>query len=103
MLKDERDFLQKEVYKLRLEKEILEQAADLIKKEPGINPIILTNREKAQVLDALYSKYSVTELLQSLHLSKSSYYYHKKRLVLPDKYSKERSLIVELFPGNKGR
>ena len=32
VLEDERDFLQKEVYKLRLEKEILEQAADLIKK-----------------------------------------------------------------------
>ncbi len=34
-LKEERDFLQKEVYKLRLEKEILEQATDLIKKSPA--------------------------------------------------------------------
>lgn len=102
-LKEERDFLQKEVYKLRLEKEILEQATDLIKKEPGINPIILTNKEKAQVIDALCSKYSVTELLQCLHLSKSSYYYHRKQLSLPDKYLKERSLIVKLFHGNKGR
>lgn len=55
------------------------------------------------MIDALNSKYSVTELLQSLHLSKSSYYYHKKQLSLPVKYLKERSLIVELFRGNKGR
>lgn len=78
LLKEERDFLQQEVYKLRLAKEILEQAADLIKKEPGIDPIILTNKEKAQVIDALCSKYSVTEMLRSLGLSQSSYYYHKK-------------------------
>lgn len=102
-LKEERDILQREVYKLRLEKEILEQASDLIKKESGINPIILTNKEKTQVIDALCSKYSVIELLKILDLSKSSYYYHKKQLADPGKYSKERSLIVQLFHDNKGR
>lgn len=102
-LKEEKECLQREVYKLRLEKEILEQASDLIKKDPGINPIILTNKEKTQVIDALCSKYSIVELLRLLDLSKSSYYYHKKQLMAPDKYSQERSLIVELFHGNKGR
>ncbi|MBO6383959.1 IS3 family transposase [Enterococcus casseliflavus] len=103
LLKEERDILQREVYKLRLEKEILEQASDLIKKEPGIDPIILTNKEKTQVIDALCSKYSVIELLRILDLPKSSYYYHRKQLAIPDKYLKERSLIVQLFHDNKVR
>lgn len=103
LLKDERDILQREVYKLRIEKEILEQASDLIKKEPGIDPIILTNKEKTQLIDALCSKYSIIELLRILDLPKSSYYYHRKQLATTDKYLKERSLIVQLFHDNKGR
>ena len=49
-LNSEVDNLQKQVYQLRMEKEILERAAVLIKKEAGINPINLINREKTSWL-----------------------------------------------------
>lgn len=61
---------------------------------------MLTNKEKAQVIDGLCSNYSVTNLLLNLGLFKSSYYYPKK-LSLPDKYLKERSLIMDCLTGIK--
>jgi len=47
------DELQKEVYRLQLERDILEKAAEIIKKDQGISLTKLTNREKAIVINAL--------------------------------------------------
>ena len=65
--------LEHDVYKLQLERDVLEKAGDILKKEKGISLDKLTNREKVFLIDALRSKYKLNELLPVLRLSKSSY------------------------------
>ena len=67
--------LQKDVYRLQMEKDILEKAGEILKKAEGINPQNLSNRDKTLVIDALKDKYRIKDLLSLLRLSKSSFYY----------------------------
>lgn len=60
--------LQKDIYKLQLERDILEKAGEILKKGRGINLKTLTNREKAVLIDALRDKYRLNELLTQFHL-----------------------------------
>ena len=53
--------LENDVYKLQLERDILEKAGDILKKEEGINLDQLTNREKVFLIDALRNKYKLNE------------------------------------------
>ncbi len=89
--------LQKEVYRLQLEKDVLEMAAEIIKKDPGISPQNLSNKEKTIMIDALMTKYKLIELLTILEISKSSYYYQKRALLLPSKYLSVTTLIKDIF------
>lgn len=95
--------LQDEVYKLQLEKDILTKAAELIKKDNGINIDLLTNKEKTIIIDALRKTYKLVELLISLKISKSSYEYNHKVLTSVDKYYNLRNKIRELFIENVKR
>src|SRR5690554_4294755 len=56
------DELKKEVYRLRIERDILEKAAEIIKKDEGISLKTLSNREKAMVINALREKYLLKDL-----------------------------------------
>ena len=51
--------LENDVYKLQLERDVLEKAGDILKKEEGINLDQLTNREKVFLIDALRNKYKL--------------------------------------------
>ena len=87
LLKEVED-LQKQVHQLQLEKALLEGAAELLKKEKTI------------LIDALRNQFTLKELLQQLQLPKSSYFYQKQALEKPDKYYKERQLIITIFNHN---
>jgi putative transposase len=89
--------LEKQVQRLQIEKEVLEKAAEVIKKDEGVNLKNLTNHEKAIVIGALRSKYSLKTLLEIFHMAKSSYCYQKKVLKAPDKYAKVREKIKQAF------
>lgn len=102
-LKKQAQELQDEVYKLQLEKDILTKAAELIKKDNGINIDLLTNKEKTIIIDALRNTYKLKELLISLKISKSSYEYNHKVLMSADKYYDLRNKIKELFIQNLRR
>lgn len=102
-LNSEIDNLQKQVYQLRMEKEILERTSVLLKKEAGINPINLTNREKTILVDALRADFPLKTLFQQLKLVKSNYFYHRKQLALPDKYEEKRTLLTDIFQENDAR
>ena len=95
--------LERDVHKLQLERDVLEKAGDLLKKEKGINLDILTNREKVFLIDALRSNYNFKELLSTLNLPKSSYYYQIQCIKREDKYKEIRAKVKELFINNKGR
>lgn len=92
--------LEQQIHHLQLEHDILTQANDLIKKDPGINFLTLKNREKTQVVDALKDIYSLPELLVTLNLARSSYFYHRNRLRLSDKYENVRDVITDIFDKN---
>ncbi|XME04371.1 IS3 family transposase [Lachnospiraceae bacterium C1.1] len=94
--------LQQQIYRLQLEKDVLEKAAEIIKKDQGISLIKLTNKEKAIVIDALREKYTVKELLSVFHMAKSSYCYQSSAIKKPDKYKKEREAIRKSFSDSKG-
>ena len=90
-LQRELDDLQERVHKLQLEHDILLKANELLRKDQGINLRDLTNREKTLLIDALKASYRVVELLQALSMPRSSYFYHRTRLKLPDRYQEVRS------------
>ena len=102
-LLSEIDRLKRQIRKLKLEKDILEGAVELIKKDPGIDLKSLANREKAILVDALKNEYSLNALLGYLGMARSSYFYHRKVAALPDKYEELRRRIIELFHENRER
>lgn len=96
-LKKQQEELERRNYQLRLENDILEKAAEILKKDPGINLTALTNREKAVLVDALNGKYRLQELLTRLCIPKSSYYYQEKRIHAEDPYADLRAKICDIF------
>ena len=95
-LAKERDILKQEVHRLQLEKDILEKASEIIKKEQGVSISTLTNREKAIVINALRSRYSLKELLELLKMAKSSYCY-QVMAITTDKYQYLGLEIQKIF------
>lgn len=92
--------LQKDVYHLQMQKDILEKAGEILKKDRGINLNELSNREKAVLIDAVRNKYRLKELLIELKISKSSYCYRESSLQKPDKYILLREQITKIFIEN---
>lgn len=79
-----------------MEKDILEKAAELLKKEKGIDINHLTNKEKTIIINALKTHYKLKELLTILKISKSSYFYSVKALSI-DKYQDVKIKIKDIF------
>lgn len=109
-LSDERDeltrkiaVLQKQLHELQLEHDILKKANEILKKDQGISPQNLTNREKTLLIDALRPTYHLSALLDQLHAARSSYFYHRACLRMPEKYAELRQSIIEVFDANKKR
>ena len=91
--------LKSKLAEAKLEYDILEKAAELLKKINGININTLKNREKAIVINALREKYKLAKLLKSLKMTKSSYEYQVKALQY-DKYKELRIEIRIIFDEN---
>lgn len=92
--------LEQQLHRQQLEQDILRRTNEVIKKGLGIDSVTLTNREKTQVVDALRDIYLLPELLATLALARSSYFYHRARLGMRDKYEDVRNDITEIFNGN---
>ena len=85
---------------MQLEHDILKKANELIKKGLGVNLQLLTNREKTLLVDALRETYALSELFAELSLARSSYFYHRARLRVADKYVGVRRTIADIFERN---
>lgn len=96
-LRTEEAELRTKLYRLRLEYDILEKASELLKKDVGINLETISNREKAELIDALREKYRLKDLLEILQISKSSYCYQENCIHGPDKYTNLRTEIQIIF------
>jgi transposase InsO family protein/transposase-like protein len=99
-LKQQLETLRRDVRRLQLEKDLLQKANELLKKELGIDRQHLTNREKTQLVDALKTTYTLTELLCEVGLPRSSYFYHRARLEVADKYAEARQVMTDIFERN---
>jgi len=94
------ELLNKQIYRQQMELDILNKAAEIIKKDQGINPRNLTNKEKTRLIDALRTKYSLNELLLVIEISKSSYFYQKSAQLKPDKHNNLRIELRKIFIEN---
>jgi transposase InsO family protein/transposase-like protein len=94
------EILRHEVRQLRLEQDLLNKANELLKKGLGVDLQLLSNREKTLLIDALREHYGLPELLAQLSLARSSYFYHRARAAIGDKYVRVRQSITEIFESN---
>ena len=99
-LLSEIEILKEQVRRLKIEKDILEAAAELIKKDPGVDLKDLSNREKTALIGALKNEHPLKSLLDRLGLSRSSYYYQLWAQSLECKYKALKHHIIELFDLN---
>ena len=100
-LKNQASDLEQQVHRLQLEKDVLEKAAELIKKDQGVSLDILTNHEKAIVIGALRNRYPLRELLSVFRMAKSSYCYQETQLQAADKYQELREKIRSAFDSSR--
>lgn len=63
----------------------------------------ISNREKAEIIDALKKKHRLKDLFELLNISKSSYYYQASCLRRQDKYAQLRTEIRALLYAVDGR
>ena len=96
-LLNELESVRKDLYRAKIEVAVLEKTAELIKKDPGIDPKNLTNKEKTILIDALKNKYPLQLLLKIMKISRSSYYYQRSAISIPDKYAFVRELVKKSF------
>jgi len=92
--------LQRDIRQLQIERDLLKKANELLKKGLGVDLQLLSNREKTLLVDALRDLYRLPELLAQLGLPRSSYFYHRARVKLADKYLAIRHSIAEIFELN---
>jgi len=92
--------LQRDIHQLQLEHELLKKANEVLKKCLGVDLQLLSNREKTRLADALKDRYRLPELLAQLGLARSSYFYHRARVSLADKYVAIRRSITDIFETN---
>ena len=92
--------LRRDVGNLQLEHDLLKKANELLKKGLGIDLQLLTNREKTLLVDALKQTHALSDLLVRLGLARSSYFYHRARLKVADKYGDVRRTIADIFERN---
>ena len=99
-LEQQVEALRRDIRRLQLEQDLLKKANEILKKDLGIDRQLLTNREKTQLVDALRSTYALTELLHEVRLPRSSYFYHRARLEVADKYLEVRRAMTDIFELN---
>lgn len=99
-LEQQVETLRRDIRRLQLEQNILKKANELLKKDLGVNPLLLTNREKTQLVDALRSTYKLAELLCVVGLARSSFFYHLARFQTADQYAEVRLVMADIFKRN---
>lgn len=96
-LERQRDALQHAIRELQIEHDLLRTASELIKKDIGGDLQSLNNREKTLLIVALKNQYKTPELMARLGLPRSSYFYHRTRITLEDKYLPVRHIMADIL------
>lgn len=102
-LPDDPDELKRIIFDMQWEIDLRDAVVDMVKKDPGVDPRTLPNREKALLVDALSRKgtYSIGWMTSSLRLARATFYYHRKRAG-EDPEGELRPKVVEACAGHPG-
>ena len=95
--------LKGQVYRQQMELDILNKAAEILKKDQGVDWKGLTNKEKHHLIDALRMTYPLNDLLAMIEMPKSSYFYQKEAQSKPDKYAELRIEVKHVFSDSNSR
>lgn len=90
---DDMEVLRKRCEGLELDNAILTEVVRVLKKDPGVDPSLMGNREKTMVIGALRNRFSVSLLCGTLNISRSSYYYARAAARVGDRYARARERI----------
>lgn len=96
-LPDDIEELKERCRELELDNAILTQTIEILKKDLGVDPSEMSNREKMLVIDALTDNFSVSKLCKKLDIPRNSYYYAKDAFEKPDRYEAVRLRIKNIF------
>lgn len=94
---DDLETLKKRCEALELDNAILRETIGILKKDPSVDPRELSNREKTQVIGALKTVFPLHQLMKTLRIARSSYYYHVSQMRRKDVYAEIRPRIQALF------
>lgn len=64
---------------------------------------MLSVQEKVSIVNELRQEWSLSQLLIVAGLPRSTFYYHVKRLAVPDRYPSARALVLKIYHQHKGR
>jgi len=62
----------------------------------------ITTKLKTQVIFELRNEYRSAELIKMARIKRNTYYYWTKHMDCPDKYTKVKEVIQEIYPQHKG-
>ena len=99
--KAEIERLKQDIFSLQMEYDILQATIDVVKKDPSVDSVKLSNREKTLIIGALRHLYPLKMLIQALSISSSSYYYQVNALTAPDKYAGLRLQMHMIWAENQ--
>ena len=90
--------------KVQLELDVRQATLEIVKKDPGAEPELLTNAEKAAMVTALRAKYKLCEILPAVGMAKSSYEYARNAQGKgeADDRAAARRAVVEAFEASGG-
>ncbi|BDR53849.1 hypothetical protein KIM372_17560 [Bombiscardovia nodaiensis] len=84
--------LRERVVAYAYENHAVREAVGLIRKDPGVDPAGLSNRERSLLVDALWDKWPVGALCARLRLPRSFYYRHRGQAARQAKASRRIAL-----------
>lgn len=90
--------------KVQLELDVRQATLEIVKKDPGAEPKLLTNAEKAAMVTALRAKYKLCEILPVVGMAKSSYEYTRNIQLKgeAERYAASRKAVLEAFEASGG-
>ena len=90
--------------KVQLELDVRQATLEIVKKDPGADPDLLTNAEKAAMVTALRPKYKLCEILPVVGMAKSSYEYARNVQMKgeTEEHAAARKAVIAAFDASGG-
>lgn len=90
--------------KVQLELDVRQATLEIVKKDQGADPELLTNEEKAAMVEALRAEYKLCEILPVAGMAKSSYEYARNAQAggETEEHAAARKAVIEAFEASGG-